>query len=372
MAATAASKFVELATLEIVIYDSLSKSGNFAGLSMISDVLKSQDECVVKECCSTISNVLKKVPSQLLTGMDLEPNGTTMAYQCDGCQIVPITGTRYTLEERHNIDLCKTCFESGCAFAKKHRCKVSTPVLIHGKTLRLADREMRCDQIHFMRPVAIPEIVEEQSRQARAVTEIEGTLDDDDAALRMALDMSLETQNEDSETLSSNLFAVRLKIFNGLLHDVACSLSADAVPDICNPIPIIDLLLSLVFQSNQGVDQSTLWRKMSEVLCKKMSSLTESCFRNQVSKVSIKRKRRSLVLCLRALFCLLTQKELAQSNSRCALDEDVTPIYDAEPLNVGEKNKEKTDPHFVCDVHGVPAVRRRYVNNYRSDLSLVG
>jgi len=369
--ASTASKLVELVTLEIVIHDLLSKSENFAGFNMISDILKAQDEFVVKECCSTIVRVLSKLPFESLSSIDVDPNNgdpnvTASAYQCDGCGTFPITGTRYALEEGHDIDLCKTCFESGCTFAKTHGCQITTPVLINGKTLRLAGKEMNCGQIHQMRPVAISSIPIEQIRQARAVSEIDGTVDDD-AALQMALNMSLETQQDDTESVASGLFAIRQRIFNGLLHDISGSLSAEGAPYISNPIPIIDLLLSLVFQSNEGSNQNLLWEKMSEVFCRNISFLTELCLSDQVSKVSLKRKRQSLVLCLRAIVCLLTKKELSYSDSRFSIEEEENIDGDGESSVVGEKNKEKTDPRFVCNVHGVPAVRRRCSHGEHKD-----
>jgi uncharacterized UBP type Zn finger protein len=61
----------------------------------------------------------EKFPFHSFDNMVPDPNGTASIYRCDGCKAFPITGTQYILEEDHDIDLCKTCFESRCTFAKK-------------------------------------------------------------------------------------------------------------------------------------------------------------------------------------------------------------------------------------------------------------
>ena len=183
---------------------------------MVSDILKYPDGKVVKECCSVLVDFFKDVsPTHPNSGIETE-NPRDSAYQCDGCSIFPITGTRFTLEEGHDIDLCGTCFKSGCDFA---RGKSNTAVLINGKELRLANRDMTCSEIRQMRPVAIANAskIIEKVRQATIPPREtnEQTHDEDDAVLQMALKMSLETHNEtkDNSSREEKIKVIRANIF---------------------------------------------------------------------------------------------------------------------------------------------------------------
>jgi hypothetical protein len=365
------SNLIRLALFETMVSENCFETpSEFAGLEVVSDILKCPDGKVVKECCSVLVNFFKDVSStRPNSGVEGE-NPRDSAYQCDGCSIFPITGKRFTLEEGHDIDLCGTCFKSGCDFA---RGKSNTPVLINGKELRLADREMTCSEIRQMRPVAIANAskIIEKVRQAtipsKETTEESHDADEDDAALQFALKMSLETHNEtkDGDSKEDKIKKIRAKIFGKILGDVVNSFSIDDNSNqLKQPIPVIDLLLSLILGCKKSNDRLVLSEKMGDAFCKEIEVLIHSCENGNITSVSKKKGRLSLVICLRSLVCLITRKELSLSldkDETQRLEEEPSPstVSLGSPFSMSSKSRDKTDPRFVCDVHQVPAVRRR-------------
>ena len=372
-----AANMIELAILEMVTEEtSLQKDPKFVGMGpILSDMLNSRNSVLVQHCCFTIAKVLGDTAIKSNMRMDTENNGVNIpppiAYQCDGCEIFPITGTRYTLEEGHDIDLCKTCYESGCNFAKSKNYESGIALQVNGKRLHLDDKEMTCDQVHQMRPMPIASMIVEQVRRAAESAQNSSVIedaDDDTAALQHALKMSLETQGESrfpatdfAESIPPILYVVRSRLFDGLLKVVCQSLSFGANDSGVYHLPsIIDLLLTLVFKSEPGKDQVDLGKKLCETICKQMVMLIDLCIKNALSKESLKKVRSSLFLCLRALVSLLKKKDLSFTDivENSEAEESNEPDTESSML-LGEKNKDKTDPRFVCDVHRVPAVRRR-------------
>ena len=357
------SKLMKLLLFEAMISQKPEKSPIFAGLDAISDILKYPDEKLIKECCSVIIDFFKFAPSNAQNESGTETdNPRDSAYQCDGCTAFPITGTRFTLEEGHDIDLCETCYKAGCEFA---RGKSASAVLINGKELRLSDRNMTCSEIRQMRPVAIANTNIEKVRQAaipsKEITEPSQDADEDDAVLRIALKMSLETYNESkvevSKEESSTL--LREKLFEKILTDVLNSLlpSHDNLKRINQHIPVIGLLLSLILGCQSEDDRLALSEKMCKAFCKEIEILIHSCKSGNASNISKHYGQTSLVICLRSLGCLVTRRELS---TRIEKDDNRGSVAEPLPsLQSTTKTRDKTDPRFVCDAHQVPAVRRR-------------
>ena len=127
LATATASKLVEL-----IIREAMSNSANdasctvhhFAGLEAISEMLRSPDENIVKQCCITVAKVLEDLPCVL-------------SYGCDCCNILPITKMRYTMDE-YDIDLCQECYNKGISYALIKGYSTDLPVLINKKPIHVS------------------------------------------------------------------------------------------------------------------------------------------------------------------------------------------------------------------------------------------
>ena len=179
--------------------------------------------------------------------------------------------------------------------------------------------------------------------------------------------MSLETHNEtkDGDSKEDKIKKIRAKIFGKILGDVVNSFSIDDNSNqLKQPIPVIDLLLSLILGCQKSNDRLVLSEKMGDAFCKEIEVLIHSCENGNITSVSKKKGRLSLVICLRSLVCLITRKELSLSldkDETQRLEEEPSPstVSLGSPFSMSSKSRDKTDPRFVCDVHQVPAVRRR-------------
>ena len=318
------------------------------------------DETIVKESCIKLAETLKEIQSF----------DKVQAYQCDGCSAFPITGTRYTLEDK-NIDLCKVCFECGNQYARSRNFRSGTPVLVKERKLQMeGGKVMSCSQIRQMITKLVPDNILEQVREANALREggdlspMDDADGDEDDDLKMALKMSLEMPVEDSnetELQRTSSYTIYMNVISKLLQDIEQSLSTDQEALIHHPIPIIDLLLTLVVQCDSSDDQLTFGKKICDVLCCNMFSVIEA-YRSKLStQGSVKRVQFALFIYLRALEGLATSQEsiIEIINTKTDLQEaQVAKKVIPTPVAV-ERSKDKTDPRFVCETHGIPAVRRR-------------
>ena len=372
------SLLVELTIREMYIdcqsLDKKMSSVKFAGFELFADILSS-DHDVVERCCAKIAEVMGEVNEMI------SPNTQPIAYKCDICDTLPITGTRYTLEGDHDKDLCKICFQKGSVYAKLNQYDPNVPIRFDGKKLLLKDAEMSCSQIQQMKPVSVANAILEQFAEVNipphdptmAVTQDlnTGTGDDDTNTLQMALTMSLESQENEfchgnnDETGQTRFYLVNQKIFNGLLQLATESLCKDTT--LRRLSPVIRLLLQLILRS-EGDIQVSRGKAMCEVFSRKLASLAEICIGNN-HQMPNKKVRISLITTLRALVSLVHREGFKLINSEY-INEAVPEITDADGENSSspdQKNKDKTDPRFVCDVHGVPAVRRRCSNGINKD-----
>ena len=243
-----------------------------------------------------------------------------VTYQCDACKAFPIKDIRYTIEGEVDIDLCKECFEKGCTYASSN----SGPLIIHGRTLCVEDEDMQCESIWQMKGIVI-------SAPSAGFPMVE----DVEAALKMSQTNKKQASSNgssvDKETFKS-------QIFTNLLSLISKSMAKASIP----PPHLINLVLGIV----QGSKSERLRiARGKELLKHTTDSLSGLLQTNATGKI---------VLLLRVLSSLITKKTSIElcpadlSATECAL-KDIK----------GHLHKSKTDPRFICDVHRVPAVRRR-------------
>ena len=197
--------------------------------------------------------------------------------------------------------------------------------------------------------------------------------DDDDAELQMALKMSLETNVEeangqdsivDHELQRTGSYIIHMNVIKRVLEDIEQSISTDGVVLVHHPIPIFDLLLMLVSQCDSVEDKIAFGKKVCDVICSNMFSIVENYQSNDSEK-----NINALVLYLRALEGLATGQNsisgiINKTKTVKDFDKEKKVITAVTTDRVGSTSKEKTDPRFVCEVHGIPAVRRRYVERF--------
>lgn len=349
-------KVIQLSIFEAMITE--CSSANFADLELVTEILKYREEAIVRESCNTLVETMKEI----------QTFGKVQAYQCDGCSAFPITGTRYTLEDK-NIDLCMSCFDSGNKYARSKNFRSGTPVLVNDRKLQMeGGKVMSCSQISQMTTKLVPANILEQVREANALREGEDiTLtnendddEEDDADLKMALKMSLETQSDqivEPECQRTISYIIHMNLITKLLEDIEESLSKENQV-IHHPIYVIDLLLKLVVQCDSPDDQFSFGKKICEVICSNLFRIIES-YRYKVSTNDYdQRNQFGLVIYIRALEALSTSKESILTIINTKTDSKDTGIVKDDPPMI-ERSKDKTDPRFICEDHGIPAVRRR-------------
>jgi len=345
-----------------------SSVNNFAGLKLVSEILSCNDESTVKACCLKLALTLKEIHNF----------DKLQAYQCDGCTKFPITGFRYTLEEK-NIDLCKSCFERGKTFASSKKFRSGTAVLVNGRKLQMeGDEIMSCGHIREMIAKPVPQNIIEQVNKSNRLPGDPTPMDEDDeddAQLKMALKMSLEeSQMEeavDSESQRSTSFTIHLNVINKIIEVIIQSFSRTEKPSSFHPIPIIDLLLTLVSQCDLPEDQLIFTQTICDAFCQEMLSLLEEYCNDKTPQPTLKRIRFPLLIYLRTFEGLVTkQTSVLDVSRKINVEEQLLHHVDnsiSKDILRDSTSKDKTDPRFVCEIHGVPAVRRRCSSGENKD-----
>jgi hypothetical protein len=373
-AVTTTSKLVELTLHEILaasIEHRTQNDGSLATLETLSDILRSSSQDIVKSCCDMVANVvknLKDVPTQVLL------------HQCDCCRVLPITKTRFTMdEEGYDIDLCQECYQKGISYAIQKHYNPKIPVLVDNGQIYITqhDKNLSCYEICQMSSKPVPESSidqlpdfqnQGQSKSSKVDNGMEVDEDDEDEQLQIALKMSLEVSQDDAadDTLVPATWTTM--IFKNLLDDTVQDLSALENPSKANSLHVLNLLLTLVVQCNKSEERTELARTMCESLCKEICALSDICSicsdEEQSPKSVIKRGRHAIVLYLRALTSLMT-KQGSIPNKKPAT-QNVAPVVPKVAIPI-VPSKSKTDPRFVCEAHGVPAVRRRCSHGEHKD-----
>jgi E3 ubiquitin-protein ligase UBR4 len=363
------SKLVDITLHEILaasIDHGAQNTKSLANLETLSGILRSSSQDIVKSCCDTVAKVvknLKDVPTQVLL------------HQCDCCGILPITKTRFTMdEEGYDIDLCQGCYEKGITFAIQNKYSPKISVLVEKGPIYIAqhDNNLSCHEICQMSSKPVPEssIDELSDFRSQGQTKsnnvgLEMEEDDEDKQLQIALKMSLEESQENTYDPSVPTTLATM-IFKKLLDDTVHDLSALENPRKSNSLHLMTLLLTLVVQCNKHDERAELARIMCETLCKEICTLSDICTicSDEQSPMSVvKRGRHAIVLYLRALTSLITKQESLSTNPTTLA---LTPAVPTVVIQV-PPSKSKTDPRFICEAHSVPAVRRRCSHGEHKD-----
>ena len=345
---------VKLALLEIGICDCLVGVDKkvFASFSLIEALLQSSTDLVIQRCCNAIACFVESKENRHVGGaIDKHSEFTAsqpIAYQCDSCSKFPITDSRFTLPEGDNydIDLCTNCFRIADQYAVRHLDDASAPVLVNGKAIG-EDAKLSCGQVHLMRPVLIVNgplveqaVMEVKTAVAHGKSRGKETIDEDSS-----LKKALSRQANVNETV--NFSPILGNLFRDVLEHTSSVLSRDSQLECESGTTINPLfLLVLRFIKTSKNEETYLSRakQFARVVTKHVSTVL-----GDISRIKTSHPRKlQLINCLRSLSQLLS----------CKLDTGTSlPMGTTNPSML--KNKDKTDPRFVCDEHGVPAVRRR-------------
>jgi GRF zinc finger. len=174
--------------------------------------------------------------------------------------------------------------------------------------------------------------------------------EEDDVQLQFALQMSLESRDNIRELFSS-------LVFKHLLRSTVTDLSDTQNQRRYYSFFIMNLLLTIVSKCSRSDQKPDLRRSMVEILCAEIGTLSKNVTEEFASKSVY-----TITLYLRSLSSLLTEQDSITSR---------IDLYPSAGLQHTERSstptKNKTDPRFICETHGVPAVRRRCSHGEHKD-----
>jgi len=274
-----------------------------------------------------------------------------VAYQCDSCDICPMKKVRYTiLEEDYGMDLCKKCYEVGKTFASKNRHSSSVEVVINGKSM---GENLTCAHMKKMEPVSLEKMemdVEEVEVPYSSMQVVLGPNDDDedyqkDAKLRVVESLNDTSQQDLSddhrgyEYFLGELFAFVMEQLSFALKKSRCKGSIES---------LIKLLLDLIRHSKRNSLQHERATLFVRDLSKGVSHILNNISREQKLTHD---NMATLVTYLRGLSSLTTPHSKSEffypASKSDSIHRSQVPL------------KEDKKTAFICDAHGIPAVRRR-------------
>jgi hypothetical protein len=353
-----------LAELSIGKSHTESAKAQFATFAIISKLLKSEHQEIVERCCEAITSfvethspALNNPAAGLFNASDADQNeqSAPIAYQCDSCSKFPIIDTRYTLlEDVYDIDLCTKCYQLGRGYAERVDFSANSPVIINGRSIGGVTK-LSCAQIKQMQsvPIANGTAIVEQVEQALQEAKSAGArASDAEDPLRRAIQRSQPEASNSSDKIVINFDTFTGGLFDNILGLVGYMLegSSTGVP-IGRLNPLLTLLLdSISMGANGNAHVSRGKRYAREVLkhTRRMLGTIRSGPRSEKTRYVL------LINFLRSLGRLTG----AHGDDVTGSGDDASETGVLSP----EKVKGKTDPRFVCDAHGVPAVRRRCSN----------
>jgi hypothetical protein len=255
--------------------------------------------------------------------------------------------------------LCKKCYSLGTKFAEKKRFDANVDVVINGKSVG-AETKLTCAHMRHMQPVSLEKMdveqVEVQSAGRRGASSSGASMDEDEE-LQKALRLSLgeNTVDEPDATIGYQAY----EDFVGYLFSSTVDLVANVLKrEGCGSrvAPLIRLLLDLVQLSRQGDSKNDRAKRFAKELSHGISYILKSGGQKLSSDNTL-----TLVTCLRAFSNLLAPETDSQYY-----------LAGSQPDEHGDENratrqKEKTNPNFVCEVHNIPAVRRRCARGAHKD-----
>ena len=262
-------------------------------------------------------------------------------------------------------DLCRDCFERGCSYAatQPHVSYIQmlksqfgflgfvltgftmlqdAPLVIHGRTLRVEDEDMPCVSIHEMKEIVI-------AAPSAGFPEVE----DVEAALKL----SQTTRAHASSGDGIDREAIKSRLFSHLLSLVPRS--------ITKTLPLthhlIHLLLKIVYTSKSEKLKSARGKEMLNSMAIYLRDMLQAK-ENGTHAIG------KMVVVLRTLSSLVTKKTSIVQGIPISFCKNGPREKDFKR----HQHKSKTDPRFICDVHKIPAVRRRCSHGIHKDRRFYG
>ena len=325
-------ELVELSLTESLLFPGRNEGAKetFASFEVLASLLSSSDNEIVNECCKSILDYWVQNLSR--------PTEPVVSYQCDACSLFPIKGVRYTFPDggsppgqETDIDLCSDCFCIGRDYAAQHRHDSGTPVKIKGKTIGKSIK-LSCACLRQMKRIAIPA----------------SWLVDSDIGASQASPKTNDSHSASTEleNFSSVLFIDLVGLLSDRLEEEKLDFSLVAFQSL------VDLVLDLVRNTNDESIMLSRAKEFAESILTRIPRLIGLISTdNELEEVS----RSVLIICTKGLASLAAIKNDLSGRSSMANNLEECSVEDITPT----KSKDKTDPRFVCEVHGVPAVRRR-------------
>lgn len=327
-----------------------TETGLLASFKVVRNLLELTDIGVVECACHAISSFCRTYAARTQrnsneTGLFAALQAARLVcYQCDGCQCFPIQRIRYTLleESQLDIDLCENCWKVAEEYARSKNFD-SSRVIIN-------EREMpfTCALLNAMQPVPIVKSDVKEMNEIEPATEQE--------ELQRALLLSLgNAADEVASPSSSSPVTVDQAfedfsdgLFTCIVELLAKDLSGVGLISQVRLERIVELLVDLVqCSSEKNENKKKRAKKVSSEIAAGVSRLLNAAEKGD------KEGRLTLIICLRALGQLISPDEI------CLGEGD-----SGSSKTVRESGKSK---QVVCELHGVPAVRRRCARGEHKD-----
>lgn len=379
------SDFVELSLMESAIAShtdtmasqaDVAQRQHLASFDTVRRLLESDNLALVEKSCEAISSFCRKYGGKDVTGGEKRDifaalqGARIVAYQCDSCSLFPMKTVRYTLlEDDHDIDLCRECYQYATKFAEEKNFDCDVSVKIKGKVVGGA-AELNCAQIKMMQPVTIPKDVEEveesqpvllPSREQPA--QYEDVMDERED-LQKALSLSLGSFHDEKVSSSSHKGNQSFEDFVGGLFSSVVDLLASSLKNNCwgrHFGSLIELLIDLIHNSSEDKGKLERAKQLAIELASGVSRLLS--FADLSDEKQQYEKNLTLVICLRGLTSILIP---GSNGNECLPSSQHDVGCDAEG-NKSLKGSERTKAQVSCIVHGVPANRRRCAGGVHKD-----
>jgi hypothetical protein len=310
---------------------------------------------IIKACCAAISTAIGSADTKRSSSLSIPSSerelsgegGGIITYQCDSCLVFPITSQRFTLGGEADIDLCKSCYDSGMEYSKSHG--QTDPIIINGRTLGIGNEDMKCGTIWRMvsKPIAESSALSaENAKKAGLALKTMGSSDN-----KRGDDINMAKTEGFKSHLFTKLLGLMTKSF-----DASNTTEESSSPSVY----VLQLILDVVLSSCTEELKAARGKEMALAFTQNLASLVKLC---QTSDSKFSQHCSKLVVSLRTLAGLVRQnREIIHVPTLVATADD-------EKDGVGMFNpnhKSKTDPRFVCE-HEMPAVRRRCSHGVHKD-----
>jgi E3 ubiquitin-protein ligase UBR4 len=310
---------------------------------------------IIKACCAAISTAIGSADTKRSSSLSIPSSerelsgegGGIITYQCDSCLVFPITSQRFTLGGEADIDLCKSCYDSGMEYSKSHG--QTDPIIINGRTLGIGNEDMKCGTIWRMvsKPIAESSALSaENAKKAGLALKTMGSSDN-----KRGDDINMAKTEGFKSHLFTKLLGLMTKSF-----DASNTTEESSSPSVY----VLQLILDVVLGSCTEELKAARGKEMALAFTQNLASLVKLC---QTSDSKFSQHCSKLVVSLRTLAGLVRQnREIIHVPTLVATADD-------EKDGVGMFNpnhKSKTDPRFVCE-HEMPAVRRRCSHGVHKD-----